>query len=86
MYVKEEKIVSTDKYMVIETPTLEKIFVQQNKLLLGPANFGRVDQPIPHWALEIKSLEKKKNLQYSVFFSWKLYIKYIIIHNLMLDY
>lgn len=48
MYVKEEKIVSTDKYMVIETPTLEKIFVQQNKLLLGPANFGRVDQPIPH--------------------------------------
>lgn len=43
-----KKIVSTDKYMVIETHTLEKIFVQQNKLLLGPANFGWVDQPIPH--------------------------------------
>lgn len=46
--LKRKKIVSTDKYMVIETRTLEKIFVQQNKLLLGPANFGWVDQPIPH--------------------------------------
>lgn len=74
--------------MVIQTHTLEEIFVQQNKLLLGPANFGRVDQPIPHWALEIKSLEiKKKNfgIQFS-FLENYLYIKYIIIHNLMLDY
>lgn len=46
--LKRKKIVSNYKCMVIQTPTLEEIFVQQNKLLLGPANFGRVDQPIPH--------------------------------------